>query len=65
MICALGAIARFVAHRGLRVPWESAVRIRFYCGRVDQKITRLKRLSLHNATLNRLIFKTFRSDWET
>ena len=30
MICALGAIARLVAHRRLRVPWEPAVRIRFY-----------------------------------
>ena len=30
MICALGAITRFVAHRGLRDPWEPAVRIRFY-----------------------------------
>ena len=35
------------------------------CGRMDQKIARLKRLSLHNATLNRQIFKTFRSDRET
>ena len=30
MICALGAIARFVEHRRLRVPWEPAVRIKFY-----------------------------------
>ena len=30
MTRALGAVARFVAHRKLRVPWEPAVRIRFY-----------------------------------
>ena len=38
MICALGAIARFVAYRGLRVPWEPAVRIRFYVAALIKKL---------------------------